>query len=163
MQTNLKSVLAVGAVVGLICVAAYPIVVASGHGRWVCTGSPCLRPFACALALLAQLQIAQLQRPRIPFPCLPIKQVPLKDRSTREAPAGGFAKGAPQLPAWGPRWLRLLVCGRAAAAGAQCICRPFKVWRTNRNCNCHHLLVRLPGAGSMWKSIDAAAKAKEQQ
>ncbi|PRW45493.1 4-toluene sulfonate uptake permease [Chlorella sorokiniana] len=61
MQSNLKSALVVGAVVGLICVAAYPIVV-----------------------------------------------VPLKDRSTREAPAGGFAKG------------------------------------------------------SMWKSIDAAAKAKDQ-
>ena len=178
MQTNLKSVLAVGAVVGLICVAAYPIVVVRMRLLPSAAVSAAAAAAAAAAACSVVLMRVCLLPPNRPLASvidalqLAVLQVPLKDRSTREAPAGGFAKGAPA--ALSHRTVALHPCITSIALyGSPCAaCR--RAWLMGTSS--HVALTALSAftalssalssaltAGSMWKSIDAAAKAKDQQ
>ena len=99
MNTNLKSALTVAELCGLVAAFAYPVVILSvaAAAAATATAAACTTPDTPRLHPTRQ---AKSQPP--PGPCASIPpapallssllQLPLQDRSTREAPAGGFSK-----------------------------------------------------------------------
>ena len=93
VRPEVKSALTVAAFCGLIAAAVYPIVVVSWRVRRCrrdqgpgLSASPL--PAAANPAAPTGMHSAHMPPSRLPL------QVPLQDRSTREAPAGGFSKGS---------------------------------------------------------------------
>ncbi len=135
MQTNLKSVLAVGAVVGLICVAAYPIVVvrlsaAVARAAAQAGGSG-------ALLIVAQLLVIALQSPLTnasSWNVSHVEQICKKHTCAAGAAEGPFHPGSPRRRLCQGCAERYRRCQLAAAASWVCAGCCFIVGTAGMRC-----------------------------